>query len=50
MDNVQFECRMCKKITKQLIHKITDLLPPNVQTIQCTVCSTMTIATLWEIS
>ena len=44
MDKVQFECRKCKKVTAQLIHRITDLLPPGVETIQCTVCSCMTVA------
>lgn len=44
METVRFECRMCKKITTQLIVKITDLLPPGVETIQCQVCSCMTVA------
>ena len=44
MDTVQFECRNCKKVTKQLIQKVTDLLPPNVEIIQCVVCSFMTVA------
>jgi hypothetical protein len=44
METLQFECRKCKKVTKQLIHQITDLLPPGVETIQCTVCSCMTVA------
>lgn len=44
METLQFECRRCKKVTKQIIHKITDLLPPGVETIQCTVCSCMTVA------
>ena len=44
METLQFECRMCKKITKQLIVRITDLLPPGVETIQCATCSCMTVA------
>jgi hypothetical protein len=44
MGKVQFECRMCKKKTSQIIVNITDLLPPGVETIQCTLCSCMTVA------
>lgn len=44
MQTVQFECRKCKKVTKQVIHKITDLLPEGVETIQCSVCTFMTVA------
>jgi hypothetical protein len=44
MDKVQFECRLCKKKTNQIVVKITDLLPEGVETIQCTVCSCMTVA------
>ena len=44
MDKVQFECRLCKKKTSQIVVKITDLLPEGVETIQCTVCSCMTVA------
>jgi len=44
METLQFECRRCKKVTKQLIVRVTDLLPPGVETIQCTVCSCMTVA------
>jgi hypothetical protein len=50
MDKVQFECRKCKKVTAQLIHQITDLLPPGVETIQCTVCSCMTVAQIGDSS
>lgn len=46
MQTVQFECRKCKKVTKQVIHKITDLLPEGVETIQCSVCTFMTVATI----
>lgn len=44
MEKIQFECRKCKKTTQQLIVRITDLLPHGVETIQCTVCSCMTVA------
>ena len=50
MDKVQFECRMCKKKTSQIVVKITDLLPPGVETIQCTVCSCMTVAQIGELN
>ena len=46
MQTVQFECRKCKKVTKQIIHKITDLLPEGVETIQCSVCTFMTVANI----
>jgi hypothetical protein len=44
MEQVQFECRICKKVTRQLIHKITDNLPPGVEVIQCTKCEVMGVA------
>jgi len=44
METLQFECRRCKKVTKQLIHKITDNLPEGVEVIQCTKCECMTVA------
>jgi hypothetical protein len=44
MDKLRFKCRVCKKETQQLIRVITDNLPENVKTIQCCVCSTMTVA------
>jgi hypothetical protein len=39
---------MCKKETEQLIRVITDNLPDHVKTIQCCVCSTMTVALIGE--
>lgn len=48
MDKLRFKCRVCKKETEQLIRVITDNLPPNVKTIQCCVCSTMTVAMIGE--
>lgn len=44
MQTVQFECRKCKKITVQLIHKITDNLPDGVEVLQCTKCEVMGVA------
>ncbi len=46
MQTVQFECRKCKRVTKQVIHKITDLLPEGVETIQCSICTFMTVANI----
>jgi hypothetical protein len=40
----QFECRKCKKVTIQLIHKVTDNLPDGVEVIQCTKCEVMGVA------
>jgi hypothetical protein len=44
MEQVQFECRICKKVTRQLVHKITDNLPAGVEVIQCTKCEVMGVA------
>jgi hypothetical protein len=44
MDKVLFECRICKRLTMQLIHKITDNLPEGVEVIQCTKCEVMGVA------
>jgi hypothetical protein len=44
MDTVLFECRICKRLTKQLTHKITDNLPEGVEVIQCTKCEVMGVA------
>ena len=44
MDRIKFECRKCNKITIQLIHKVTDNLPPGVEVIQCVKCEVMTVA------
>ncbi len=44
MDTIQFECRKCKKITKHIIHKVTDNLPSGVEVIQCTKCEIMGVA------
>jgi hypothetical protein len=50
MDKVQFECRKCKKVTTQLIHKITDNLPDGVEVIQCTKCEVMGVAQIGDSS
>jgi hypothetical protein len=44
MEQLQFDCRICKKKTKQLVRIITDNLPDHVKVLQCTVCSTMGVA------
>lgn len=44
METIQFECRKCKKITKQVILKVTDNLPEGVEVIQCTKCEVMGVA------
>lgn len=48
MEQLRFKCRVCKKETTQLVRIITDNLPPNVKTIQCSICSTMTVARIGE--
>lgn len=48
MEQLRYKCRVCKKDTQQLIRVITDNLPENVKTIQCCVCSTMTVALIGE--
>ena len=44
MEQVQFECRICKKVTRHLVHKVIDNLPPGVEVIQCTKCEVMGVA------
>jgi hypothetical protein len=44
MQTLNFECRKCKKITKQVIMKITDNLPDGVEVLQCTKCEVMGVA------
>jgi hypothetical protein len=41
MDKLKFECRRCKRETLQVERKETDLLPPVVKTLECTVCGVM---------
>ncbi len=41
MTTYKFECRKCKKVTDQIERIITDNLPPNVKTLQCTKCGVM---------
>jgi hypothetical protein len=48
MDKLQFECRVCKKITAQMVRVVTDNLPPNVKVLQCAVCSTMGVAMIGD--
>ena len=44
MDKLQFECRKCKKVTTQVIHRVTDNLPNGVAVIQCVKCEVMGVA------
>jgi len=44
MEQMQFECRVCKKTTTQLVRIITDNLPDHVKVLQCVTCSTMGVA------
>ena len=44
MQTLNFECRICKKVTKQVIMKITDNLPAGVEVLQCTKCEVMGVA------
>ena len=41
METIKYECRKCKKVTDQIERIITDNLPPNVKTLQCTKCGVM---------
>ena len=44
MEQLQFECRACTKVTTQLVRIITDNLPDHVKVLECTVCSKMGVA------
>ena len=44
METLNFECRVCKKVTKQVIMKITDNLSAGVEVLQCTKCEVMGVA------
>jgi hypothetical protein len=44
MEQLQFECRVCKKKTIQLVRIVTDNLPEHVKVLECTICSTMGVA------
>jgi hypothetical protein len=41
MDKWKFDCRRCKRETLQVERIVTDLLPPGVKTLECTICGTM---------
>jgi hypothetical protein len=41
MDKIEFECRLCKKITMQIERIVTDRLPAGVKVLECTVCSAL---------
>jgi len=48
MDSVRFQCRLCKKITVQMILVVTDLLPYGTKVIQCTKCEATGVAAVGE--
>ena len=43
---IRYECRKCKKVTNQVERIVTDNLPPNVKTLECTVCGVMGVCLL----
>jgi hypothetical protein len=43
MELIRFECRKCKKLTNQIDRIVSDNLPPNVKTLQCTLCGCMSV-------
>jgi len=46
MDQLRYECRLCKRKTTQLIRIVSDTLPDNVKVLQCTSCGVMGVAML----
>jgi hypothetical protein len=48
MEQLQFECRACKKVTTQLVRIITDNLPDHVKVLECTICSKMGVALVYD--
>jgi uncharacterized Zn finger protein len=46
MDQLKYECRLCKKKTTQIVRIVTDNLPPNVKVLECTSCGVMGVAML----
>ena len=48
MASVEFQCRLCKKITVQMILVVTDLLPYGTKVIQCTKCEAKGVAAVGE--
>ena len=49
MDQVRYDCRICKKKTMQIERIVTENLPPNVKVLQCTVCSAMGVCLMDEL-
>ena len=47
---IKYECRLCKKDTQQVERIVTDNLPPNVKTLQCTKCGAMSICLMDGVS
>ena len=48
MDKIEFECRICKKVTEQMILIVTDLLPYGTHVIQCSSCEVVGVAAVGE--
>ena len=42
-DEFTYKCRKCDKTTRHLERIVTDTLPPNVKTLECTVCGAMSV-------
>lgn len=43
---INYECRIEKKLTVQTIRVVTDTLPAYVQVVQCNSCGVMGVATI----
>jgi transcription elongation factor Elf1 len=43
-----FECRKCKKKTRQSVRIVTDNLPDNVKVLECSVCGIMGVALIGD--
>jgi len=43
---IRYQCRKCKKETKQIERIITDNLPEHVKVLQCTKCGKMSVCLL----
>lgn len=48
MQQLTFECRKCKKKTRQSVRIVTDNLPDNVKVLECSVCGIMGVALIGD--
>jgi predicted SprT family Zn-dependent metalloprotease len=48
METWKYECRTCKQETVQIERIVTDLLPPNVKTLECTVCGNLGVTLIFN--